>query len=117
MPVDYFTEQRPWGYYKILLETPTYKVKEILIRPGQRVSYQFHHQRSEHWFIVQGTALVTRDDQEIALAVGQSIDLPVGTKHRAANNGAIDLICIEVQTGTYFGEDDIVRLNDDYNRV
>ena len=117
MELNYFREDRPWGYYRILIETPNYKVKEMVIRPSQRVSYQLHHKRSEHWFVVQGEATVTRDDQEVVLKTGESVNLPVGTKHRVANQGSEDLIFVEVQTGTYFGEDDIVRLGDDYNRV
>ncbi len=117
MEPNYYVEQRPWGQFKILYETLTFKVKELLIKPGQRFSYQTHHKRGEHWLIVQGEAVVTRDDEEMYLTVGESVDLPVGTKHRLGNRGSVNLICIEVQTGTYFGEDDIVRLSDDYKRV
>ena len=117
MSVDYYVEQRPWGQFKILLDTPTFKVKELVIKPGQRLSYQLHHQRREHWFVVHGKATTTINDAEIILLPGQSMDIPVETKHRIANNGMEDVVVVEVQTGTYFGEDDIVRLSDDYNRV
>lgn len=117
MSTDYYIEERPWGQFKILLDTPTYKVKEITVRPGQRLSYQLHRKRSEHWFVVAGEGIVTLDGQEVPLKAGQSIDILMGAKHRGANKGTEDFIFIEVQTGTYFGEDDIVRLNDDYNRV
>ena len=117
MEPNYYVEQRPWGQFKILYETPTFKVKELTVKPGARLSYQLHQKRSEHWLVVQGEATVTRDDQEIVLKTGESVDLPVGTKHRVANQGSEDLIFVEVQTGTYFGEDDIVRLSDDYKRA
>ena len=117
MTTNYYIENRPWGWFKILLDTPTYKVKELLVKPGARLSYQLHHKRSEHWFVVQGVATATINDVEQTLAAGHSVDVPVETKHRIANNGAEDVIFIEVQTGTYFGEDDIVRLSDDYNRL
>ena len=116
MEYNYHIENRPWGWFKILLDTPTHKVKEILVKPGQRLSYQMHHRRSEHWFIVQGTATVTLDDQDIELKKNEYIDIPVEHKHRIANMSDKDVIFIETQTGEYFGEDDIVRFEDDYGR-
>ncbi len=113
----YYTEERPWGWFKILYETNTYKVKEILVRPGCRLSYQSHTKRSEHWLIVRGEATAILDDIESRVPVGGSVDVPVGAKHRIANNTNEDMIFIEVQRGTYFGEDDIVRYADDYNRA
>ncbi|HAT03878.1 MAG TPA: mannose-6-phosphate isomerase [Candidatus Magasanikbacteria bacterium] len=109
-------EERPWGWYKVLLDTPTYKVKEILVKPRQRLSYQLHHKRSEHWYVVQGEATMTLNDKEILLKKGEYIDIPVEHKHRVANRGDKDMTFIEVQTGEYFGEDDIVRFEDDYGR-
>ncbi len=109
-------EERPWGWYKVLLDTPTYKVKEILVKPGERLSYQMHYKRSEHWYVVAGEALVTLDDVEILVKSGEYIDIPVEHKHRVANRGGSDMIFIETQTGSYFGEDDIVRFSDDYGR-
>jgi len=110
------SEQRPWGGFKILLDTPTYKVKEILVKSGQRLSYQMHYKRSEHWYVVQGEAVVTLDDKDITVKKGEYIDIPVEHKHRIANKCDIDIVFIEVQTGSYFGEDDIVRFEDDYGR-
>ena len=109
-------DHRPWGWYKVLLDTPNYKVKEILVKPNSRLSYQFHHKRSEHWYIVQGEATVTLDDKNIVIKKGEYIDIPALSKHRIANNSKEDVIFIETQTGEYFGEDDIVRVEDDYGR-
>lgn len=109
-------ENRPWGHYKVLLDTLTYKVKEILVKPKHRLSYQLHHKRSEHWFVVQGEGVITLDDKDIIVKKGEYVDIPVESKHRIANNGNEDLVFIETQTGQYFGEDDIVRFEDDYGR-
>ncbi len=111
-----YTEERPWGTFENLLDAQYCKVKRLIVKPGQRPSYQYHHQRSEHWVVVQGEATVTLDDIDIRLSPGEHIHIPVGSKHRIKNIGEDDLIFIEVQCGTYFGEDDIVRLSDDYNR-
>lgn len=110
-------DRRPWGSYTVLEEAPTFKVKRIEVLPGKRLSYQKHSQRAEHWFVVQGTAKVTLDDNEITVRAGESIDIAVGTAHRVENPGNEDLIFIEVQRGNYLGEDDIVRLQDDYGRT
>ncbi|HEU5459793.1 MAG TPA: phosphomannose isomerase type II C-terminal cupin domain [Pyrinomonadaceae bacterium] len=110
-------DRRPWGSYTVLEEAPTFKVKRIEVLPGKRLSYQKHSQRAEHWFVVQGTAKVTLDDNEITVRTGESIDIPIGSAHRVENPGSGDLIFIEVQRGTYLGEDDIVRLQDDYGRT
>lgn len=115
--MEYYIEERPWGWFKILLDTPEYKVKELLVKPGARLSYQLHHKRAEHWFFVKGEATVTINDSEKIVKAGESVDFPVETKHRVANNSSEDVIFIEVQTGTYFGEDDIVRFSDDYGRI
>jgi mannose-6-phosphate isomerase len=111
-----FKEDRPWGHYENLLDTDYCKVKRIVVKPNQRPSYQYHHKRSEHWIVVQGTALVTIDGNEKVHEVGEYIYIPTGAKHRIQNKGEDELIFIEVQCGTYFGEDDIVRISDDYNR-
>jgi mannose-6-phosphate isomerase len=110
-------DRRPWGSYTVLEETPTFKVKRIEVLPGKRLSYQKHSQRAEHWFVVQGTAKVILDDNEITVRTGESIDIPIGAAHRVENPGNEDLIFIEVQRGNYLGEDDIVRLQDDYGRT
>jgi mannose-6-phosphate isomerase len=101
----------------VLEEAPTFKVKRIEVLPGKRLSYQKHSQRAEHWFVVEGTAKVTLDGNEITIGTGESIDIPVGAAHRVENPGERDLIFIEVQRGRYLGEDDIVRLQDDYGRT
>ncbi|MFK8137265.1 MAG: mannose-1-phosphate guanylyltransferase/mannose-6-phosphate isomerase [Bdellovibrionales bacterium] len=107
---------RPWGKYIVVHEEENYKLKRITVKSGERLSYQSHKHRSENWIVVQGQALVTLNDQEHVLEVGESIFIPSGSKHRVANSGKIDLEFIEVQTGSYFGEDDITRYQDDYGR-
>ena len=109
-------ETKPWGSYKILSESDKYKIKEVLVKPNHRLSYQYHHKRSENWIIITGTAKVILNDQELILNPTQKVFIPQGTKHRVQNIGKEDLVFIEVQTGSYFGEDDIVRIEDDYSR-
>ena len=110
--------ERPWGNYTVLSESaPDHKVKRIVVHPGKRLSYQRHSQRAEHWFIVSGTAQVTLNEKVTTLHPGDAIDIPREGNHRIANEGTEDVVFIEVQHGTYFGEDDIVRLEDDYGRV
>lgn len=110
-------ERRPWGAYQVLDDNDSFKVKKIEVLPKQRLSYQMHSQRSEHWFIVEGEAIVTLNDKEIHLRAGESVNIPIDAAHRIANPSDKQvLIFIEVQLGTYFGEDDIVRLSDDYGR-
>jgi mannose-6-phosphate isomerase len=110
--------ERPWGNYTVLDDdAPDHKVKRLVVHPGKRLSYQRHSQRAEHWFIVAGTATVTLDGNVITVPAGQAIDIPLEGAHRVANEGDTDVVLIEVQHGTYFGEDDIVRLEDDYGRV
>jgi mannose-6-phosphate isomerase-like protein (cupin superfamily) len=111
-------DERPWGSYTVLDDdAPDHKVKRLVVHPGKRLSYQRHAKRSEHWFIVTGQALVTLDGREIELAAGEAIDVPVKSAHRIANIGSTDLVFVEVQHGTYFGEDDIERLEDDFGRL
>jgi mannose-6-phosphate isomerase len=110
-------EARPWGEFFVLSDEVTHKVKRIVVRPGQRLSYQKHARRSEHWFVVGGTATVTLDGVEHTVRPGEAIDIPVGTAHRVENRDGVDLVFVEVQHGSYFGEDDITRLDDDYGRV
>jgi mannose-6-phosphate isomerase len=100
----------------VLDDDGTHKVKRIVVLPGKRLSYQRHDRRSEHWFIVSGTAEVTLDGEVRALGAGDSVDIPVGTNHRIANVSDADVVFVEVQHGEYFGEDDIVRLEDDFGR-
>ena len=112
-----YMEERPWGKFENLLEADYCKVKRITVKPGQRLSYQYHHKRSEVWTIVKGTALVTLDDVATWYTPPQVIKIPAGTKHRIENDTEQEVIFIEVQHGSYFGEDDIVRLSDDYGRT
>lgn len=109
--------QRPWGNYRVLSESKRYKVKEITVLPGKKLSLQKHYHRSEHWVVVSGTAIVTRDGESIIAHENESVFLPLGCVHRLENPGKIDLVLIEVQTGSYLGEDDIIRLEDEYGRA
>jgi mannose-6-phosphate isomerase len=110
------TSERPWGTYTILDETPLSKTKTITVKPGHRLSYQTHEKRSEYWVIVDGSGVITLDGEQMDCLAGDAFVVPVGTAHRIANTGDIDLVFIEVQLGLYFGEDDIVRIEDDYSR-
>jgi mannose-6-phosphate isomerase len=111
-------EERPWGTFHVLDEGIGFKLKRIEVLPGKRLSYQRHGRRSEHWFVAGGTAKVTLNDREILVKSGESIDIPVGAKHRVENPSPSEtLIFIEVQTGDYFGEDDIERFEDDFGRA
>jgi len=107
---------RPWGSYETIDESERFKVKRIVVNPGACLSLQLHHHRAEHWVVVKGTAKVTLDDKEMVLTEDQSIYVPLGTKHRLENPGHIPLELIEAQTGSYLGEDDIVRFADNYGR-
>ena len=109
-------DRRPWGSYKVLEEDRGFKVKRIEVLPGKRLSYQKRAQRAEHWFVVEGTAKVTLDGEEIMVRAGEAIDIPIGTAHRVENPDEGNLVFIEVQRGSYLGEDDIVRLQDDFGR-
>ncbi len=113
---EHLTTHRPWGYYKVLETGPRYKVKRILVDPGQILSLQMHYHRSEHWVVVKGAAKVTIDERVEMVHENQSIYVPKGTKHRVENPGKLPLEIIEVQTGEYLGEDDIVRFEDVYGR-
>ncbi|MEZ0187231.1 MAG: mannose-1-phosphate guanylyltransferase/mannose-6-phosphate isomerase [Candidatus Reddybacter sp.] len=108
---------RPWGMYDSIAANGRYQTKRIVVNPGARLSLQKHYHRAEHWVVVQGTGLVTRGDEEVILSVNESIYIPIGMKHRLENPGVIPLEIIEVQTGDYLGEDDIVRFDDQYGRA
>ncbi len=110
------TAHRPWGTYTILEENPGYKVKQITVRPGGKLSLQFHHHRSEHWIVVSGIATITIDDKVFELKPNESTYIPKEAKHRLFNNHKENLVLIEAQVGSYLGEDDVVRLQDDYKR-
>ncbi len=110
-------DQRPWGNFTVLDEGDEFKVKRIEVLPNKRLSYQKHVRRAEHWFVVRGTAKVTLNDREILVKTGEAIDIRLGDKHRVENPDSKELlIFIETQTGDYFGEDDIVRFEDDFGR-
>jgi mannose-1-phosphate guanylyltransferase/mannose-6-phosphate isomerase len=108
---------RPWGTYEGIDSGANFQVKHIMVEPGQKLSLQMHHHRAEHWIVVEGTALVTCDDKQFLLQPNESTFIPLGAKHRLENPGKTPLRLIEVQSGAYFGEDDIVRFEDSYGRV
>jgi mannose-1-phosphate guanylyltransferase/mannose-1-phosphate guanylyltransferase/mannose-6-phosphate isomerase len=108
---------RPWGHYEGLIMGDRFQVKKILVRPGAKLSLQKHFHRAEHWVVVSGTAIVRRDAEEILLRENESVYLPLGCVHRMENPGIIPLVLIEVQSGSYLGEDDIVRFEDTYGRA
>lgn len=111
------TVHRPWGTYTILEEGPRFKIKRIVVKPGSELSLQMHHHRSEHWIIVSGTAEVVNNDDRYLVHTNQSTYIPAGHRHRLCNPGIVDLVMIEVQSGEYLGEDDIVRFDDRYGRA
>ena len=110
------TDHRPWGFYTVLADESDYKVKRIVVFPGQRLSLQKHKKRSEHWYVLSGKSIVTLDGQRLNKKNGESVNIPCGSVHRIENPGTENLSFIEIQTGEYFGEDDIQRLDDDYGR-
>ena len=110
------TVHRPWGSYTVLEEGERFKIKRIVVKPGASLSLQMHHHRSEHWVVIAGMARVVNGEREIFVRTDESTYIPAGTAHRLANPGKIDCVMIEVQTGDYVGEDDIVRLEDNYGR-
>jgi mannose-1-phosphate guanylyltransferase/mannose-6-phosphate isomerase len=107
---------RPWGSYDSVDSGPRFQVKRLMVKPGASMSLQLHHHRAEHWIVVSGTARITRGDDTFLLEENQSTYIPVGTQHRIENPGKIPLHIIEVQSGSYLGEDDIVRFEDRYGR-
>ncbi len=113
----YVEDHRPWGYYVVLADEEDHKVKRIILYPGKRFSLQRHKRRDEHWYLIGGEAVATIGKKEVALRVGEHVDIPRGTLHRLRNSGDDKAIFIEVQTGEYFGEDDIERIEDDFGRL
>lgn len=111
------SEERPWGRFFVLHDEPNYKIKRIEVDPRGRLSYQYHRRRSEAWTIVEGVGSITLDGKIKDYTVGETVLIPQGIKHRIENKSTKKTVFIEVQTGSYFGEDDIVRIEDDYNRV
>lgn len=108
--------RRPWGFYDSIDHGERFQVKRIVVTPGAKLSLQLHHHRAEHWVVVRGTALVTRGEEQFLLSENESTYIPIGTRHRLENPGKVPLEIIEIQSGTYLGEDDIVRFNDNYGR-
>jgi mannose-1-phosphate guanylyltransferase/mannose-6-phosphate isomerase len=108
--------RRPWGFYDSIDHGERFQVKRIVVNPGGRLSLQMHHHRAEHWIVVRGTARVTRGDEEFLLSENESTYIPLGMLHRLENPGCVPLEIIEVQSGSYLGEDDIVRFDDKYGR-
>ena len=113
----HLTVHRPWGSYTVLEDSPDFKIKRIEVKPGGTLSLQMHHHRSEHWIVVSGMAKVINGDEELFVRTNESTYIPAGFKHRLENPGLLDLVMIEVQSGDYFGEDDIVRFQDNYGRI
>ncbi len=111
------TVHRPWGTYTVLEEGPRFQIKRIVVKPGARLSLQMHHHRSEHWVVVSGMAKVVNGEREFFVGTNESTYIPAGHKHRLDNPGVVDLVMIEVQSGEYLGEDDIVRFDDVYGRA
>jgi len=110
-------ELRPWGSYEILLDSDACKVKRITVSPGEKLSYQYHYKRSEVWTFVSGAGILTLEDEDMPVCEGSVVQIAKEQKHRVYNDGPFDLVFVEVQLGSYFGEDDIVRLEDSYGRV
>jgi len=113
----HLTERRPWGTFAVLLAGPRFKIKELTVNPGARLSLQMHHHRSEHWVVIEGTARITCDGDERLLSENESTYIPIGARHRLENPGKVPLRIVEVQCGGYLGEDDITRFDDAYGRV
>ena len=111
-----YKEDRPWGWFEIIFEEAQLKIKRIMVKPGKRLSLQSHEHRAENWVVVQGQALVTLGEGIVKLEKRQAVFIPEKAKHRMENPGKEELVFIEVQTGTYLGEDDITRFQDDFNR-
>lgn len=108
---------RPWGYYETLALGPRFQVKRIVVKPGAQLSLQSHHHRSEHWTVVEGSAIVHVDGTDMLKTENESTHIPLGAVHRLSNPGKLPLTLIEVQSGCYLGEDDIVRYDDIYGRT
>lgn len=111
------SDDRPWGRWETLAEEPGYKVKRIVVEPGKRLSYQKHAKRAEIWTVAEGQGLAVIDGKETQLKAGDTIQVPQGAAHRMANPGKKPMTFVEVQLGSYFGEDDIMRLEDDFGRA
>ncbi len=116
-PIQHTTTHRPWGYYRTVDAGNRFQVKRIMVKPGAKLSLQKHYHRAEHWVVVQGTAMVQRGEERMLVRENESVYIPIGTEHRLENPGKLPLHLIEVQSGPYLGEDDIVRIADNYGRA
>ena len=114
---EHYKEKRPWGMFEVLMDDPHFKVKKITVNPGQRLSLQSHRKRSEHWIVTEGSMRITCGEDCRDHDTDSHVYIPAGTKHRMENTGREAASVIEIQTGTYFGEDDIIRYEDDYERI
>jgi mannose-6-phosphate isomerase-like protein (cupin superfamily) len=110
-------DHRPWGYFEVLSDEQSHKIKRIVIYPGKRLSLQLHRKRSEHWYILSGEGSITLNDRILQVHEGESLDIQREELHRIENTGSHDLVFIEIQRGDYFGEDDIERIEDDFGRI
>jgi mannose-6-phosphate isomerase len=117
MPENNNDNHRPWGFFEVLCDESDHKVKRVTVHPGKRISNQYHRRRKEHWFILAGKGVVTINNKDYDVSEGLSVDVIMEQRHRIMNTGTCDLVFIEVQTGDYFGEDDIIRIEDDFGRV
>ena len=115
--MSHYKEERPWGYFLVLASTPDFKIKQITINPGCRLSLQSHKGRNEHWIITEGTMHITIGDTEKDYKRDEHVYITKQTKHRMENKGTQPASVVEIQTGDYFGDDDIVRYEDDYGRI
>ena len=115
--MNVYKEERPWGYFLVLASTPKFKIKKITIKPGCRLSLQSHKSRNEHWIITEGEMHITIDDQVKNYGCDEHVYITKGTKHRMENKGKVPASVVEIQTGDYFGDDDIIRYEDDYGRI
>jgi len=115
--LDTNDSHRPWGFFENLVDANNHKVKRITVYPGKRLSLQSHERRAEHWFVIEGEGVFTRNKEEMRIGAGQAVDIAKRDLHRIHNTGATNLVFIEVQTGDYFGEDDIKRYEDDFGRA
>ena len=114
---DSRAEERPWGEFHVIASGPGYQVKRLVVKPGKRLSLQWHQHRDEHWVVAGGVARITVGEEQQTLTAGDSADVKKTVHHRIENPGAEDLVVIELQTGNYLGEDDIVRVQDDFGRA
>ena len=115
--MNIYKEERPWGYFLVLASTPKFKIKKITVKPGCRLSLQSHKSRNEHWIITEGEMHITIGDQVKNYGCNEHVYITKGTKHRMENKGKVSASVVEIQTGDYFGDDDIIRYEDDYGRI